>query len=710
MTNFPARFSLFTLATALAVPAFAQAGEGQAPVPAQASRTTAYPASFFAASAPQTALDIARLVPGFSLDLGDVEVRGFAQAAGNVVINGARPSTKSESLAQVLRNIPASRIVRVEVGPGDLYGAEYSGKNQVLNVILSAEAGIDGTAIGSIRRAYNGEIIPNLSVSALIKRGSSSISLAAATQDFTSFEEGTDTLTDPETGDRIEYRRKYNAYYDKAPYLSAGYALERANNHSLHANVRWSPGTFYLTQSNNVTPVGDDPRHDRLVQDFKNPSFEISGDITRPLAGGAIKLVALANRRKRDNFETYKFKTLDEQVVGGFEQTQEAQRNETIGRLTWSKPDVAGFSFETGAEAVLNTLDSDVELYELGEGGERTRIDLPIDSAQVKEKRAEVFVNLGRSLGKELRVDGGLTWEFSDLTVSGDTSAHRKLNFIKPKLTLDWKPAPLWHAQFSVQRTVAQLDFYDFISVAELSADRINAGNAELVPQRAWEFRATVDRKILGEGLAKLELGHDHISMLQDRVLVFDEDGNGFDAPGNIGTGRRSFAALTIDAPLQSLGLKGTRLKFFGQLQRTRVEDPITGNMRNFTGFYPDWQWELELRRDSGAFSYGATVADRDRFTFFRTNELDTNWNSGPYGTAFVEYRPDAKTTLTFDVDNLFSTHGVRDRLIYSPNRTNPEPVIDEFRERNRHRVYTFSVKRTFGGANGRTGASQGGS
>ena len=29
--------------------------------------------------------------------------------------------------------------------------------------------------------------------------------------------------------------------------------------------------------------------------------FELGGDITRPLAGGAIKLVGLATRRKRDN-------------------------------------------------------------------------------------------------------------------------------------------------------------------------------------------------------------------------------------------------------------------------------------------------------------------------------------------------------------------------------------------------------------------------
>ena len=64
-----------------------------------------------------------------------------------------------------------------------------------------------------------------------------------------------------------------------------------------------------------------------------------------------------------------------------------------------------------------------------------------------------------------LRVDGGVNYEFSQLKVSGDANEDRTLKFLKPNLTLDWKPGGGWHTQFSVKRTVAQLDFYDFISV-----------------------------------------------------------------------------------------------------------------------------------------------------------------------------------------------------------------------------------------------------
>ncbi|MEO6580555.1 MAG: hypothetical protein ABIN83_05340, partial [Sphingomicrobium sp.] len=272
------------------------------------------------------------------------------------------------------------------------------------------------------------------------------------------------------------------------------------------------------------------------------------------------------------------------------------------------------------------------------------------------------------------------------------------LKFLKPSLTLDWKAGNGWHSQFTIRRTVAQLDFYDFLSSAELSNSRVNGGNANLQPQRAWEGRASVDHPLFGKGLVKMDVGLDQITMLQDRVLIFDDAGNPFDALGNIGAGRRLFANLTVDAPLDRFGLSGAKLKFRGTVQRTEVEDPISGDRRRFTGFFPDWEWNVEFRRDIGKWAYGMAVSDRDAFSFFRANEIDTNRNSGVYGTAFVEYRANPRTTVTFDIDNLFNTQSFRNRLFTFPNRSMPDPSLAEFRERNSHLVFGLSFKRTFGG------------
>ena len=702
--------SVAALASAVASPAIAQQA-GQPPAsPTQPTRTTSYDATFFAAYAPRNALDIARQVPGFALDLGNSDTRGFAGAAGNVVINGARPSSKSETLETMLSRIPASRVAKVEVGPGDLYGAEYSTKSQVLNVILSAEGGIDGNVTGSVRRLYTGRIVPDVSASALIRRGASSINLSAGASNVLNLEEGTDTLTDPETGDLIEFRRKHNSYRDFNPYVSVSWALERASDKAIRLNGRWSPGKFYLTQRNHVTPTGMPERDDDLLQNFKSPVFEIGGDVTRPLAGGAVKLVGLATRRQRDWLERYRFRTEGGGVVlAGFEQLQDARRNESILRLNWTRSNLAGFSFETGVEGALNTLDHKVQLFEFLAGGEPIRRNLPVDEAMVKEKRGEAYVRVGRQLSKSIRLDAGLNYEYSTISVRGDTQADRTLRFWKPSLTLDWKGAEGWHGQLSARRTVAQLDFYDFISSAELSADRVNAGNPNLVPQQTWEFRGTIERPFLGDGLAKIDVGYDLVNDLQDRVLI-SAGGEDFDAPGNLGTGKRYFARLTLDAPLAKLGLKGVRAKFNGQVQRTRVEDPISGEKRNFTGNFPDWEWSVDVRHDVGAISYGFVLSDRDRFTFFRTDEFDSNFNGGPYATAFFEYRPRPGTTITLDIDNAIDTSGNRNRLLFSTNRADDlAVVVNEFRERNRHLNFGLTLKQSFGGGSGNGGVAQAG-
>lgn len=668
-------------------------GEATAAVPAPPARgVTSYDAAFFTPFAPRNALDIARRVPGFALEQGNNDIRGFAGAAGNVVFNGARPSSKSESLETLLARIPAQRVIRVELGPGDLYGSQYSGKSQVLNVILSAASGLDGSVTASAHRRYTGLIVPNLSASALLKSGASSFGLSAGTQRDDMLEEGSDTLTDPATGEVREFRRKENHYRPRNPFVAGSYALETAPDKAIHLNARFERFTDNFVQTSRVFPTGGPNRDDRLNLTAKSPGYELGGDISRPLASGVVKFVALANRRHRESLDTA-LERVDGVVVGGFEQGSQSQRNESIARLNWTRPNLAGLTFETGAEISLNSLDYALDLFILGSGGARNRLNLPIDNATVREARGEFYAKAGRSLSKALRVDAGLNVEVSRLKVRGDTRADRSLRFLKPAITLDWKPGGGWHSQVTLRRTVAQLEFFDFISSAELSNNRVNGGNAQLLPQRAWEVRATLDRPLFGTGLIKLDAGYDRISLLQDRILT-DE---GFDAPGNIGSGTRAFVALALDAPLDRFGIKGGRLKLNGQLQRTRVEDPISGGMRNFTGFYPDWRWSAEFRRDIGKFAYGTTINHRDRFSFFRANEVDTPYNDGIFGTAFVEYRPSGRTTVTFDLDNLFDTKSLRSRVFSFPNRSNPTPSLNELRERNSHLNLGLTLKRTFG-------------
>jgi hypothetical protein len=653
---------------------------------------TVYEIGFFAPFSPSNALEIVQRVPGFTLDAGDTEIRGFGQAAGNVVINGQRPSSKSDTLQTILARIPASRVARVEVGPGDPYGAEYAGKAQVLNLILTQGGGLAGTVNGTLRRDFTGRLYPEGGVSALLKRGKSSFNVAATFNNGATVEEGYDTLKSLPDLALLEYRRKVNVISDPNGSLSGSWEYDGGANRTAHLNGRFAIDLFSLTQSNHVIPAGGAERDDRLTERYHRREFEVGGDVTRPLAGGGLKLIGLVRRRHRDNHDV----SLNRgeggtPLLGGFAQDLTDQRDETVGRLAWSRANLAGWSVETGAEGVINRLDSDVNFYAIEAGGARTRIDLPVDQALVKEYRGEAFVNAGRPLSKTLRMDLGLTWEASRLTVSGDAEAERTLRFLKPKVTFDWRPGHKWHVQLALARTVSQLQFEDFISNAELTNDRVNGGNALLVPQRAWESLLTVEHPILGDGLVKLEAGYNRISLVQDRIPTPE----GFDAPGNLGDGSLTLARATADVPLARAGIKGGRLSVYLSWVKTSVQDPYTLEDRPFSGS-SEFVFDVSFRQDLGKIAWGWEASGNTGTTFYRLDETDRNHSKIPYVTAFVEYRPDRKTTFSFNLDNASGIPAYRDRTFYEPSRRNPLPSFLEHRMRNRHIVPSISFKRSF--------------
>ena len=652
--------------------------------------STVYEAVFFQTYSPSNALQIVQRVPGFTLDIGAQDVRGFGQAAGNVVINGARPSSKSDTLETILARIPAARVLRVEVGPGDLFGAEYAGRPQVLNLVLNSAGGLAGTIDGSLRRDFSGQVRPEATVSALVRRGPSSFNLSVGATNNHTPEEGSDTIIEPD-GTLVEFRRKYNDILDRNAFVAGSWEHAGGENRAAHLNFRGQIGRFTLDQENDVFPVGGTIRDDRLSQDYRVRSWELGGDVTRPLFGGGLKLIGLLTRRHRDREDT-SFNRIQSQTVGGFVQQMIDDRDESLIRLVWSRQDWGGWSVEAGGEAVLNRLDSNVDLFSVGAGGALVPIDLPVDEVVVKEYRGEAFVNAGRSLAANLRMDLGLVYETSRLTVRGDTDAERTLRFLKPRAAFDWRPGDGWHATLSIARTVAQLNFEDFVSAADLASDRVNGGNPDLVPQRAWELLAMVEHPILREGVAKVELGYQRISMVQDRVPTPE----GFDAPGNLGTGILAFVRGTLDAPLGSLGIRGGRLTVNGTLRSTSVEDPYTHENRRFSG-YTDWQLEAAFRQDLGRFAWGVNFFGSPSVTFFRLNELDTPNGLEPYVTAFVEYRPTQQTTFSLGADNIFEVRGTRERIFFFPNRTNPVPSLVEYRERNSHVSFRLRVRHSFG-------------
>lgn len=651
---------------------------------------TVYDATFFATFAPANALQIVQRTPGFTLEQGDSNLRGFGGAAGNVVVNGQRPSAKSDRLETILARIPANRVLRVTVSAGDLFGAEFAGKPQVLNLVLRSDGGLAGTIEAKVRRSFTGELYPAGAVSALLRQGKSTFNLAVKLDNEETSEEGTDRVRSLPAGTLEESRRKINYSRDPAGSASAGWAFDGGTDRTAHVNLKAEFDHYRLHQINAVTPRLGPVRDDRLGFRYNLTSYELGGDVTRPLAGGGIKVVGLITRRQRDNRDS-QYVRLDGAVIGGGEQALDARIEETIARVVWARGNLLGWTIETGGERAFNRLRSDVNLFTLDTAGGRTRVDLPIDHAVVQELRSEAFVNAGHKLSSHWRLDLALTYESSHLTVSGDVAAERRLRFLKPRAVLDWSQPRSWHAQLSLQRRVAQLQFEDFISSAELNTNRVNGGNANLVPQRTWELLGFAEHPVLGTGLVRFEAGYNAVQQVQDRVPTPE----GFDAPGNLGAGHEIILRSKLDLPLGQLGVKGGRLSLYGSYVASAVRDPYTASTRPFSGnalFF----WEATFRQDRGKLAWGFELSGSTPTTFYRRDETDRVWNQMPYVTAFVDYRPTGSTILTLGLENATGVASFRRRSFFRPDRSSPSPVEEEYRQRNRHIVPYLSVKHTF--------------
>jgi len=123
-----------------------------------------YPESFFAGYHPNNALDMVERVPGFTFQRGDSTLRGMAEAAGNVVIDGKRIADKNFTLDQVLQRIPAAQVDHIALIRGGAPGIDMLGQPVVANVVRKAAAGATGAITVSNGVYADGRMIPGVTV------------------------------------------------------------------------------------------------------------------------------------------------------------------------------------------------------------------------------------------------------------------------------------------------------------------------------------------------------------------------------------------------------------------------------------------------------------------------------------------------------------------------------------------------------------------
>jgi outer membrane receptor protein involved in Fe transport len=623
---------------------------------APTSGVIAYPLSFFADFRPTNASDMVARIPGFTFSGGDV-VRGFAGAAGNVLIDGERPSSKSVTLEDTLKRIAPGDVVRIDLIRGGAPGIDMQGQPVVANIIRRGGAKT-AYAIDVTERIYNFRN-PGPSVRLEGSRTSGALRLEGAiyAQGYSGFvESGPGNFIRTNGAGAVITQGHSGGHGESRIYQANGAAEYKAgaDTFRLTAGVIQNEPLFFQ-YANLTTPAGVQT-FERSLSHNKNRTAELGGDYQHrfsPLVVG--RLVGLY---------TYKHNTTDSQTLAPGRLQESGKDNtggERILRATLSLQNLWGMNFETGGEGAFNYLDASSSVRTNG-----VLVVLPSANVRVEEKRAEGFVTATAKPSPKLSLEAGTRVETSRISQTGGATKERSFTFVKPRFIAAYALQPTTQLRMRVERVVGQLDFEDFAASADTSTGVVSAGNANLEPERYWLAEAAIEQRFWGRGAIVLTATHRDIQQVSDIIPIFTPTGV-FSAPGNIGDGTRNELKMNLTLPTENLGLRGGQLKFNITKRISRVIDPTTRQERSisqvklldgdmsYTQDFPSLKSTLIV--ESGTFG------NKDRL--FRIGDVQTIVEN-PTSKATWLYHPRPDLTLAFAVENFASKERTRKRDIYS--------------------------------------------
>lgn len=647
--------------------------------------TVVYEAAFFSRYAPVTALDMTSNLPGFSLDDGDGS-RGFAGSAGNLLVDGRRVSSKSELPSDVLSRIPAGNVERIEVIRGQTGGTDIRGQTVIANVVRrnagpSGAWEVGGNAFQSGRGFY-----PFINASGAAKAGSTSVTLGVEGSRYLRVRQNEESVLGQDR-QLLEFRDEefretgYNAKATLQLQSTVGKTAVRLNANYAYFDEAGGETSFRepLEETPFVLFQGDTDERD---------AFELGADFERPLNQKlAAKFIALY--READYLETGSLLFQNENRLESTTSFRSID-DETILRMELDFAGIEGHLIEAAVESAVNRLDSSFALF-LNEDGDLVSQEVPGAETRVKEERLDITLSDSFSVGP-LSFDVVLAAETSTITQTGGFAEKRDFSFFKPGLILTYAPDERLQFRLRAQREVGQLDFFDFVSAADLGDVELSLGNPNLSPETTVAIEASVERRFGELGVLTVTGFHDEISDVQD-VLPLEGI---LEVPGNIGDGSRTGVSGNATLPLASMGLTGARLDISGRWQTSSVTDPLNGTSRRLSG-ERRFQGNIAFRQDLTAkqFAWGGDVSFFDEVPEFGLDERDM-FQRGVDVDAFVETRAVAGLRIRVGVENLLREGNDRERKVFSGPRSNGVLSFTEVRDATNPRQYYIAVSGTF--------------
>jgi outer membrane receptor protein involved in Fe transport len=627
-----------------------------------------FAADFFAPFNPVTAEDMVRRIPGFTLDSG-VDRRGFAGAAGNILINGERTSSKTP-LAEQLARISARDVLRIDLIAGGTDGADAGGQTLLADVRLKPrEAGATNTFVVQASQLNpSGSINPLIVATSGFKVGDVHLNLALQAQ--------------PSRRGRIEYEKQVETP-SGAPVSSGPEFLQGSYwEYRLSGRASWKSGTADSFNVNFQATPSRDGRHtysetynaagirtqtdDSKVTGDDAWSAELGGDWEHKLSDQmSFKLIGLASGKHTGSNERYSTRF----ASGAFRDTfieRAADSGESVARGVFSWKPGGAHSIDAGGEIAFNYLDSGLDIRVQTAGGS-VNATPPVANTRVEEQRAEAFFTDFWQIAEGLKLEAGATVETSTITQSGDASQARDFTYFKPRLAMTWTPDPSNQLRLLLERDVNQLDFAEFASAVSLFDGTIDVGNPDLEPERTWRTSLDWEHRFGPKGVIVVSVFHDEVEAVQDQIPIAGL----FDGPGNLGDGQRTGIRFDATAPLDVLGLKGGELRVKAMTQESSVEDPLTGNSRRFSN-EANWSYSIDFRHPIPEWKmlWGALYERADDIQLFRLKELrTTEWNEANLDF-YVETTAIAGLVIRFTVADILLPEEVRERRFFAPDRS----------------------------------------
>ena len=673
------------------VPAYAQDDQQPAPAAANGDAQVFEPA-YFAQFAPRNALDMVDRIPGFSISGGnDQGQRGLGQATQNVIVNGERLSSKSESVRDQLRRIPATDVVRIEILDGNATSIPGL-TGQVANVVYASNGASGQFEWTTGFRPHNTEAqLFGGEISVIGSSGALDYTVSLSNENNRFGADGPVSITDRD-GALIESQySKLSGKFDN-PKISTAFSYDFGGD--VTANLNLSYGSDFFSRKEPETAIdsaGVTRTREALVEE-DGPEYELGGDIQFPFGPGSLKLILL-ERFERDNYSSSVIDRLsDDSPPRGFRFEQTNGAGERIGRLEYDWK-LWGADWQLSGEAAFNRLDRRSRLFELAPGGEFVQLAFPQGNGGVTEDRYDASLSISRSLSSTLSVQVIGAMEFSTIEQTGFAANSRSFKRPKGSFAATWKPRDDFDISVTLAKRVSQLSFGDFLASVSLNNDNQNGGNNELVPYQSYNVEIEANKTFGAWGSLKLEARK---AWFQDFIDWFPLPGGG-EARGNIGDADRLHLQANATINLDPLGFRGARVDLEVVKRDMNVIDPFTGLTRPFS-YDQEGSFEIDFRHDVPGtdWAWGANLDHFDQAPYARRFEIGREWEGKVFGSLFIEHKDVLGLTVRARANNLLGARDYFQRTVFDGPRPEGAVRFEEYRSRRIGPIFRLTVSGDF--------------